>query len=243
MADLNLTFSELYTEIEKYLGTYNSGSAAAGDVVDAKFIVNRAYSRYVSYFDWSFLYQYRTLETVDGTYVYELPTDFSYLTFPKMYFDGNDGYSPVTQRSTGQIIDARSESVYESFPIFFALQAGSYHKETGQGWEMMFYPTPNAKYHLKYFCKINPEKLVSDGDIPIGGADMSDCLLELSLAYAEAYKDERKAVHAETVKEILSPAKMMDNRRRTKSLGSLNTVSGMFIDFEDTHNGDVIISS
>lgn len=244
MTDLSLTFINLYEEVEKFLGTYNSGSASAAAVTDAKFVVNRAYARYTSYFDWTFLYQERTLETIDGVYKYSLPSDFGYLTYPKFVFDNNDGYSEIHQRTSGQIKNYRSGSVYESVPIYFALQAGTYYKETGQGWDVWFYPTPDTKYHLQYSCKVTPEKLVNDTDIPVGGADMSDCLLQLCLAYAESYKDESQGVNNQTLTQILGPAKTMDNKRRSSHLGTLARYSmDDYMDVTDPHRGNVIVSS
>lgn len=244
MADLSLTFKNLYEEVEKFLGTYNNGSASATAVVDAKFIVNRAYARYTSYYDWTFLYQEKKLETRDGVYKYVLPTDFSYLVYPKLSFDNNDGYVEVQQRTSNQIKQFRSDGVYNNAPMYFALQAGAYYKETGQGWDIWFYPTPDTVYSLQYLCKINPQKLVGDADIPIGGADMSDCLLELCLAYAETYKDETQAVHNSLVSQILGAAKTIDNKRRSSHLGSLGAVTGLWdIDVGNTHTGNVIIST
>lgn len=244
MASLSLTFAELQTEIEKYLGTYNSGSPGTADVTDAKMICNRSYARFVSYYDWCFLYQKRTIDTAHGQYVYELPSDFSYLTNNYLYFDADDGYPSIAQRSVGQIIECRSDVNYESTPLYFAVQAGNYTKETGQAWELILYPTPDSIYTLTYYAKINPEKLVSDGDIPIGGSDMSECLLELCLSYAETYKEEGKMVaFTQQVQQILGPAKMIDNKRRPKQLGTLNTGSSMFMNVETPHGGDIIISS
>ena len=242
MASLSLVFSDLYTEVEKSLGTYNSGSAAAGDVTDAKFITNRAYARFCSYYDWTFLNQEKNLTTVDGTYRYELPADFSYFILPRLTYAGDDAYAPVEQRSTSQIMNMRAESVYENYPMYFALQAGSYHKESGQTWDVLVYPTADTSYTLTYYCKINPLKLENDADIPIGGPETSDCLLELCLAYASAYKDDKRSVHSEIVNEVLGPAKMMDSRRRTNTLGSLNVGSGV-IDFNEVHHGNVLIST
>lgn len=242
MADLSLAFSDLYNEVLKFLGTYNSGAPASGDTTDAKFIVNRAYARFVSYFDWTFLTQRRTIETNANQWIYELPSEFGYLVYPYWYYSDDDTYPKITQRTPGQIQEYRADNAYSNFPIYFALQAGNYNQFTGQSWELVLYPTPDSTYRLWSFMKINPQKLVNDTDIPIGGADMSDCLLQLCLAYAEEYKDERKAVHSETVNTILGPAKMMDNRRRTSNLGYMGPAPIVDIG-EDRHSGDVIVSS
>ena len=243
MSDLRLSFSELYQEVEKFLGTYASGSATAVDVTDAKFIVNRAYSRFVSYYDWTFLSQEKTLKTNDKQFRYNLPSEFNYLLSNEMSFDDNEFYRECTQRSTKQIREMRADDVYNNYPLFFALQAGSYTKETGQQWELQFYPTPNSNYLLHYFCKITPQKLENDSDVPIGGPEMSDCLLELCLAYAESYKDERQAVHHALLREILSPAKVMDSRRRSAHLGSMIKGDRDMWDINNVHNGNVVIST
>jgi len=244
MSDLSLTFEELYEEVEKFLGTYSSGSASATDLADAKFIVNRAYSRYCSYWDWTFLSQERTLEIIDGVYKYELPSDFSYFVGHKFTFDADGSYPDIVERMPLQIKELRSDANYENYPMYYALQAGSYHKSTGQGWEVWFYPIPDSAYTLHYSCKINPQKLVDAGDIPIGGADMSDCLLELCLAYAEQNKDEKMLVHNEVVNSILGPAKVMDSRRRSTQLGNLSDgLRVLDIDGDSVHSGNVIVSS
>lgn len=243
MPDLGLTFQNLYEEVEKYLGTYNSGSASTTDANDAKFIVNRAYARFCSYYDWTFLSQERTLQTESGKYKYELPSDFSYLITPKLMFEDDDGFPPVIQTSPIQLQQMRSETAYSGYPIYFALQAGSYYRETGQGWEIQLYPTPDSTFNIHYLCHISPQKLENTGDIPIGGPDIVDCLLELSLAYAEAYKDEERAVHNEVVQEILGPAKSMDNRRRPAHLGSMLAAVSLMVDESQVHHGEVIIST
>jgi len=243
MASLILTFKELYEEVEKYLGTYNSGSAAAADITDAKMIVNRAYARFVGFHDWTFLYQKRTIDLKVNEYIYELPSEFIYLTWNKLLYDADDGYPPILQRSPGQIINLRSDSDYSSIPMYFALQAGEYHKETGQAWEIMLYPKPDDTYRLSYWCKISPEKLESDGDYPIGGAEMSEVLLELCLSFAEMYKEEGKInAFSGRIQEVLGPAVGMDRKRRTAQLGSLNS-DYVNIPLSDVHNGTLVISS
>ncbi len=245
MANLSLSFSELFQEVQKFLGTYASGSATTTDVTDSKFIVNRAYSRFVSYYDWSFLSQEKTLKTNSQQFKYLLPLDFNYLLSNEMTFDDDDFYREATQRSTRQIREMRADNVYNNYPLFFALQSGSYTKETGQQWELQFYPTPNSTYLMHYFCKVIPQKLEADADIPIGGPEMSDCLLELCLAYAESYKDEKQAVHNATVSQILAPAKVMDSRRRTAHLGSMIKKDMLWdwSDINNVHNGNVVVSS
>ena len=245
MADLSLSFQELYNEVLKFVGTYNSNSPGVTDLTDAKFIVNRAYARYCTYWDWSFLNQERILLTTAGDYRFSLPPEFSYFVNNVMTFDGDDFYPDVTQRSATEIAALRADVVYQNYPQYFALQPGNYEKGVGQTWDVWMYPTCDAAYLLHYLCKINPQKLVDNADIPIGGPEMADCLLELCLAYAEEYKDERRAVHAEVVNSILGPAKVMDSRRRSGHLGNMRNMSSGWYggDYNQVHNGSIIIST
>lgn len=223
MANLALEFSDLYNEVLRFTGEYNNGSPASTPLADAKRIVNRAYQRFVNFYDWTFLRVAGKLETASGVHVYELPADFSYITPDEFVFDDSEPYHK-TQPVTAQLLQhLRSGVVYSSFPEYHTIYAGPYTKETGQGWLAAFYPTPDDAYTLHYWYRLNPQKLENDTDLPIGGPEMGDMLLELCLAYAETYKDETKAVHDATVREILAPAISLDIRRRPKHLGSLGT--------------------
>jgi len=219
MSSLILNFSELYNEVLRYLGTYNSGSPASADSTDAKFITNRAYLRMLSYYGWTFSKQEGTIVTDGVNWKYTLPEDFSSFEIPELVYTADESYGPVIERSRQQILDERTHSVYTNYPLYFALNAAKYDKETGSAWELWLYPTPDTEYKLHFFYKSFPQKLVDDDDIPMGGPDVSDCLLELCLAYAEAYKEEKRGVHSAVVAEILGGAQRMDTKRNTSNLG------------------------
>jgi len=218
---LQLDFSDLYEEVEKYLGTYAAGSASAGDVTDAKFIVNRAYLRLLNAHDWTFLRRYASLITEDGKDVYDLPSDFGYMIEDRFTFSDDDSYIWTESRPLNWLRNRRSSLSWSNYPQYHAVHPGSYTKEAGQRWQVMFYPTPDSAYTLRYVYRAYPEKLVNDTDLPAGGPEASDVLLEACLAYAEAYKDETQAVHESKVQQIIAPLVDIDARRRPKVLGSL----------------------
>ena len=89
MSSLILTFSDLYNESLKYAGQYNGGSPSATALTDAKFIVNRAYLRFLNAHDWTFLRRPDQLTTESGKWVYDLPTDFGMMFFFTLIYPGN----------------------------------------------------------------------------------------------------------------------------------------------------------
>jgi len=222
MAHLILTFEDLYNEVLKFIGQYKSGSPETGDLADAKFIVNRAYARFVGWTDWTFLYRWDKLLTKDGEWQYELKADFSYLVNDKFFFDADETYAPTESRSPADIITLRSDNEWESWPQNHAIVAGRYDKEAGQRWQVWFYPTADTTYTLWYFYRVMPQKLENTTDVPIGGSEASDAVLQLSLAYAEAYKEEKQDVQSAKVGEILGPLKRLDDRRRPSCLGNMD---------------------
>lgn len=241
MASLVLSFAELVDEVLKFTGEYNNDSPSADALRDAKIIVNRAYTKCINYYDWTFLRQLGTLTTQDGKHKYVLPGNFSYFIKDEFKFDSSTGYLPTQARSVEQIIAFRADNTYESFPQYHALLPGDYYKESGQMWNILFYPTPDTAYKLHYYYKINPDKLINDSDLPIGGVEISECLMELCLAYAEVYKDDKRAVHNEIVDGILGAVKAVDSRRRASHLGGINRYMPSR-DYEGSQ-GNVIVSS
>ena len=226
MANLMLDFSDLYTEVEKYLGTYASGSPSVADLADAKFIVNRAYARMLSYTDWEFTKQYGKIITVDGVWKYALPADFSFFITRVLEYDSDDSYDPVTECSTGMILDYRAKSTYSGYPLQFALNNLTYNKQVGGGWEVWLDPVPDAAYILTYQYKVMPQKLENDDDIPMGGVELSDSMLEMCLAYAEAYKEGEPGVHTSIISAIMQGALGLDSKRKPTNLGREDTSRG-----------------
>jgi len=218
MATLRLTFGDLYNEVAKFLGTYGSSGPSGANLTEAKDIVHSAYRRFLSAYDWSFLKQSDTLTTVSGTYVYELPEDFGEI-IGLFQFAADDGYPPVDERMLDDIIEMRSYSDYSSYPEYFAIRAGNYTPETGQQWEIVFYPTPDAAYTLSYLYKMFPTKLSDDNDIPVGTPDCVEALKALCLAEAESRKDELLEVQENKARIILADAIRRDAKRNVKHLG------------------------
>jgi len=236
MSSLVLTFKDMYEEVLKFLGNYNSGSPSASDLSDAKFLVNRAYSRLCSSYDWSFLKPFGTLLLESGKWKYTLPADFSYMTGPWLTFDQGDAFRRTQELPADALLERRSSSVYASYPLYHAVVPTTYAKEVGTGWEIWIYPNPNSEYSMHYRYKMMPQKLEGDDDLPAGGPEISEPLLELSLAIAEADKDEAPGVHDSKVSLILADAVELDKRRKSHYLGNWGEerITGRTVPIEGT---------
>jgi len=241
MAELILTFKELYERVSKFLGTYPSdGKIAAEDLADAKQIVNDAYRRLLDSAEWSFLKKHTFLITTSGTWVYDLPTDFVDLigTFT---FDSDETYAPLEERPVDVIMNWRAVNTYSQYPEYFAIRQATYNKETGQKKELLLYPTPDAAYTLWYSYSIYPEKLENDNDIPIGGPEYSSVLRQLCLAEAESQMDEKIDVQETKARAMLADAIAKDRRRVTKTLGYFG--DGQRLSLRDIHRGPYRINN
>jgi len=219
MANLILTFSELYNKVSKFLGTYGSSGPTGTALTDAKEIVNDAYRRFINANpSWSFLHKDTTLSTVSGTAVYQLPPDF--LELKRIFQFGADAnYPPLEETSSQQITDWQNINDMSSYPSFFAIGVGEYTKETGQVWEVVFYPKPDATYTLSYSYKMSPTKLEGDDDIPIGALEYSDCIRQLCLAEAESSVEENSGVQEQKAGLALQIALKNDRRKAPHNLG------------------------
>ena len=128
MASLVLTFADLYGKISEL-------AADVSDTTDskAKDLAYRGYRQFLWPINpktrrlhiWSFLKQTVILNTSAGKWEYELPDDFGYLCMmPKFGPDSN--YPNPSPRAVVQMYELRSLNTSESYPKYFALQAGKY---------------------------------------------------------------------------------------------------------------------
>ena len=192
MASLALTFQEMYQQVQKFLGTYGTSGATTGTDadVDSKYYVNKAYRRLIVAYKWTFLIGYTSLSTAQGTLTYELPLGFRGIRTPFTFTDVV-GFPPPTSRTVDEIVEMQNYGVFNSWPQYYAIRAGQFTKELGQLFEVMFWPTPDSTYDMFYSYHIMPQKLELDADIPMGGPEFAECMMQMALGVAEEEKDEQ----------------------------------------------------
>lgn len=221
MATLGLSFQELYEDVSRFLGTYGSSGPSGTDLTDAKSAVHAGYRKFLDAnpVGWSFLKRIDSkITTVSNTCLYELPDDFVSLV-GTFQFGADQTYKPLSEVSVDMIRDWKAVNDYNSYPTHFAIAAGNYHAETGQSWEVLFYPTPDSAYTLHFAYRFYPPKLSATTDVPAGPLDVQECIRQFCLAEAETYLDEKTDVQDIKAKELLGTAVRNDLKRQPKTLG------------------------
>jgi len=142
--------------------------------------------------EWSFLQPVRTLTTVSGTYVYDLPTDFVSLNGPMTYPADQDLlYVTVELVSLYQINKRRIDSTSTGTPTMVALVP----KDEPGRYEFHFWLTPDDAYSIQYPCRIRPLPLSDENPLPYGGEEHAQTILEACLAEAEVENGIKEPVH------------------------------------------------
>lgn len=210
MASLQLTFSDVYSKVGEFLGWITPGGTLTGtDLANAKNVVHRGYRRFLYSVDlrtgkghiWSFMQEFKTLETVPNQWIYNLPADYDRLVMGFIH-ESDSGYPPMARISPEMIYQMRAGGESSSYPHYYAIRPGRYVKEIGTTYEVIFFETPNSVYELNYSYSIRPPQLSATTDLFLGGDFASEVILEHCLAVAEQEYDDTRGIHSQTAQEL-----------------------------------------
>lgn len=227
MANLCLTFLDVYTSVSEYLGL---GSSPTGtNLTKVKNIVHRGYRQFLNPVDgktskgyvWSFLHKEAMLNTAEGIEEYELPADFGYLWYGPKY--DSDVYYPNPQSTSIETIRVwLSIDTSNNYPQLYAIVSDVYNPLVGQRYKIVFYPPPNSNYLLRYGYIIEPPKLSNDTDIFVGGMRVSEAILESCLAVAEQQEDDTVGLHTQLSTKLINDLIRADVKHAPDFLGTMN---------------------
>ena len=228
MSDLKLTFDDVAVKTSEFLGTGGTATTKSKD------ITYRGYRNFLFPINaesgelhrWSFLRKYDTLVTVGSQWKYALPSDFANVEV-KFIHDSQSGYPSITKLSADAIMQKRVFADLSSYPEYFAIVAGNYTKETGQGYEVWFYGTPNGQYIIPYWYIIEPEKPTETTDVFVGGILASEAILECALAVAETQEEDRPGHHVQLAEAMVQKLIKADKSTIADILGKMYTPSGL----------------
>lgn len=153
---------------------------------------------------WSFLSPDSSLTIVSGEYVYRLPNDFVDLESKGFTFASGSGISRATRVANETITVLRAQASRSGAPQFFAIQATKASDGLDSGYEVLFYPTPDATYSLSYSYSVTPKSLSTDSPYPLGGARHSETIKEACLAEAEKKQFDEYGQHEKRFQELLA---------------------------------------
>lgn len=233
MANLCLTFSDVYNLVSEYLGF---GSTPTGtNLTKVKNIVHRGYRQFLNPVDgrtgrgyiWSFLKKESMLVTKEGVSEYELPSDFGCLWYGPKY--DNDMHYPNPQPTSIETVRVwLSTDTSNNYPQLYSIVSDVYNPLIGQKYKIVFYPSPNSNYLLRYGYITEPPKLSNDTDIFAGGTRTSEAILETCLAVAEQQEDDIIGLHTQLSAKLINDLIRADVRQVPDSLGIMG--SGNLVD-------------
>lgn len=226
MAESSLSVGrpELRREVGRFLGIgRNPDNWSADEVTDVDDLINAGLRNFYfpevngETYEWSFLRPITTLTTVAGTSAYDLPDDygahFGRLTYPA----GSSTFYPPIPIISEEMLRSRAANLStSSHPKVAAVRPKAYDATTGQRWEILFWPTPNAAYTLSYRYQANPSALSDSLPYALGGMKHAETILESCLAVAESRMDDAVTTqHQARFKSCLAMSVAQDRRNHT----------------------------
>ena len=149
---------------------------------------------------------------------YTLPDDFAHLA-DDFTFAPAGSIRRMSQRSAAWLRNAEAASNATGYPVHYAVQPREFSESIGQRWEVLVWPQPSTDHTVYYRYRVNPNKLVNDGDYPIGGAIHSQTVLACCLAVAESRKNDGQSYHRDLTATLLQTSIDIDSRNKPRTLG------------------------
>lgn len=135
---------------------------------------------------WSFLRPEATLALASGTFTYNLPVDCTSV-FGTFEFVGAN-QRPIQRIDPDRLLQLRaSEGASNAAPTVFATRHKTSDGSAEQGLEVLFYPTPDAIYSLRYHYVVVPPDLTSSLQYPWGGKVHAETILASCLMVAASH--------------------------------------------------------
>jgi hypothetical protein len=134
--------------------------------------------------------------------VYTLPDAFGGLISPLTWQPGQTEWTTLVQTSEQSIRTRRQYVDIVEAPQRFAIRPKTFTAATGQRYELMFDPVPDAAYIFTYTYRVRPDTLGS-AEYPYGGMEHSETILASCLSAAELRRnDAHGPFHAQFLERL-----------------------------------------
>lgn len=225
-----VSFFTARTRVADFLGwTRSAGNWSADEIDRLDEIVNAGYLQFIYPIPlpgemvshrWSFLRPTATFDTEDGTYLYELPTDFGAIVGDLVYDEDEYVHRIIEQTTPGMIDRSRAVDSAEGRPTKFALRPKSTSMTAFQITEIMLYPTPDAAYGIVYHYDVRVDPLTETNSYLLGGQPHFDTILQSCRDVAATrYMDDAGGKEHALFVERLRASVEADRRLSPKTLG------------------------
>jgi hypothetical protein len=230
IVDLNT----LRTETGIFLGWGRShGSYTANNNTDFTYIHKRAMRRFyyppldgeTPYYEWSFLRKTGTITLLTDDWDYDLPEDFggTILDRSVTYNTAGTAQPPLHKVDEQVIRHHRTNKVHKGYPRNYAVRPKAHAPTTGQRWELLVDPQPNAtvnstKIDFRYVYV--PDHLSGSNIYPAGGAQYGEVLLAAHLAEAELFQEnDPEGAYGMKFQQMLGTAIRNDMQQKQNNRG------------------------
>ncbi len=231
MADLTLTFSDLYKEVSNFLGL---GLSPTGDNLTlAKKYANDGYRLFLMGMDprsgrayaWTFLSPERSLTlaagAADGRYA--LPDDFAAILDDPTLSAETSGARPgrLAPRSAAYIRQLQASRAPGGPPRYYAVVPRALEAAVGQRYDLLVWPTPAASCEARLRYRVQPAAMSADTDRPLGGPPHALTILEAALAVAEQRHNDTRGIHTEQFERLMAFSIDLDAANQPRALGDV----------------------
>jgi hypothetical protein len=199
----SVTAGALKAEVGDYLGVGRSGWSADQETRLDKIILsgrNQFYwpppldgsgriSQNGKVHRWTFLRPAATFDMVVDQYDYDCPAGFGGTIGGKLYYDKDeDVWTPIHQRSYGEILALKQRDPSSGIPLFYAEIPKTSDGSSEQLWQISFDKPPDDTYTIRYQYQITPSSIGSTYNL--GGDKHYETCLASCLAIAEQRYEE-----------------------------------------------------
>lgn len=221
MANLRLTYSDIYTRISNFLGLTTTGTAPTlTDLTTCKDICMRGLRRFLypiddrtgDYWEWSFLRPLHTITLLDGKWRYQLPEDFSSIITDPTYSE-DDNFKQMAKTTPDNIMNLMAAGDVDYAPYYYSIVTSEYDPEIGEFDEIWFYPKSDSSYRIQFYYKSDPIKVENAAEFLPGGVKSTEAILENCLAIAESQEDEVLGIHTQLAEKLTQDLIIIDSKK------------------------------
>jgi hypothetical protein len=145
---------------------------------------------------------------------YALPDGFAGMMSQGFTFQPGGPINTGIIRVVGeeQIRVKQADGRYSGTPTMCCIRPVAHTGSTGQRYEVIFYPTPDAARTLWYRYRVIPDMMTAANPYPLGGMHHGTTLMESCLAVAEERINDTSNLHRSKFQEQLMSAVDLDER-------------------------------
>jgi len=243
---LSLSYVELRRRVGRYLGYDRNPAqwttAESQDVTDVILSGLRQFYAPPVEHDWRFLKVNAELDLVAGQGDYDLPDDYGSLGSEFLTYPSNTQSIFVQVTDEPKIRILRQSPTGTRRPELAAVRPKITDGSTGQRFEILFWPVPDAVYTLTYVYEALPYSLSDNRIYPYGGEAHAETILQSCLAAAELHIREEKGPQWQTFMERLQASIRKDKQLAPRNHGQARNTRNYFRSDVEPTRGSYIVT-